>query len=130
MAASVVGAIAPQLKRAEIERAQRKQTESLDAYDYYLRAVACFHKRTKEATDEALPLLYKSMALDPNYAAAYGMAAWIYFWRKINGWMADRPQEASEGARLARRAVELGRAGAVALPNGGPASGHSGRQGG
>src|SRR3546814_20494513 len=40
MAASVVGAIAPQLERAEIERAQRKQTESLDAYDYYLRAVA------------------------------------------------------------------------------------------
>src|SRR3546814_460212 len=64
MAASVVGAIAPQLERAEIERAQRKQTESLDAYDYYLRAVACFHKRTKEATDEALPLLYKSMALE------------------------------------------------------------------
>src|SRR3546814_6733867 len=48
MAASVVGAIAPQLERAEIERAQRKQTERLDAYDYYLRAVACFHKRTKE----------------------------------------------------------------------------------
>ena len=35
--ASVVGAIAPQLERAEIERAKRKPTESLDAYDYYLR---------------------------------------------------------------------------------------------
>jgi TolB-like protein len=85
MAASVVGAIAPQLERAEIDRAQRKQTESLDAYDYYLRAVACFHKGTREAIDEALPLLYRSMALDPDYAAAYGMAAWSYFWRKING---------------------------------------------
>jgi TolB-like protein len=31
---SVVGAIAPQLERAEIERAKRKPTESLDAYDY------------------------------------------------------------------------------------------------
>src|SRR3546814_5498046 len=58
------------------------------------------------------------MALDPSDAAAYGMAAWIYFWRKINGWMADRPQEASEGARLARRAVELGRDDAVALTRG------------
>src|SRR3546814_4215533 len=66
------------------------------------------------------------MALDPNYAAAYGMAAWIYFWRKINGGMADRPQEASEGARLARRAVELGRDDAVALTRGGHALGHFG----
>jgi TolB-like protein len=126
MAASVVGAIAPQLERAEIERAQRKQTESLDAYDYYLRAVACFHKGTKEAIEEALPLLYKSMALDPDYAAAYGMAAWSYFWRKINGWMADRSRESSEGARLARRAVELGRNDAVALTRGGHALGHFG----
>lgn len=126
MAASIVGAIAPQLERAEIQRAQRKQTESLDAYDYYLRAVACFHKGTREAIDEALPLLYKSVDLDPDYAAAYGMAAWCYFWRKINGWMADRPQETSVGARLARRAVELGRDDAVALTRGGHALGHFG----
>src|SRR5437870_13393011 len=34
---NVVGAIAPTLQRAEIERAKRKPTESLDAYDYFLR---------------------------------------------------------------------------------------------
>src|SRR5262249_31006274 len=33
--ASVVAAIAPKLEQAEIERAKRKPTESLDAYDYY-----------------------------------------------------------------------------------------------
>jgi hypothetical protein len=41
---SVIGAISPQLERAEIERAQRKPTENLQAYDYYLRAFACFYK--------------------------------------------------------------------------------------
>ena len=40
VAASVVGAIAPQLEQAEIERAKRKPTGSLDAYDYYLRGIA------------------------------------------------------------------------------------------
>ena len=45
IAASVVGAIAPQLERAEIERAKRKPTESLDAYDYYLRGMANLHQR-------------------------------------------------------------------------------------
>ena len=37
--ASVVGAIAPKLEQAEIERAKRKPTENLDAYDYYLRGL-------------------------------------------------------------------------------------------
>ena len=32
---SVVGAIAPSLEHAEIERAKRKPTENLDAYDFY-----------------------------------------------------------------------------------------------
>ena len=40
--ASVVGAIAPKLEQAEIERAKRKPTESLDAYDYFLRGMAAF----------------------------------------------------------------------------------------
>src|SRR5215510_819499 len=38
--ASVVGAMAPKLEQAEMERAKRKPTERLDAYDYYLRGMA------------------------------------------------------------------------------------------
>jgi TolB-like protein len=121
---SVVGAIASQLERAEIERAQRKPTESLDAYDYYLRGMANLHRGTKEAIDEALPLFYKAVQFDPTFASAYGMAAWCHFWRKVNGWMTDRGQEIAEGARLARRAVEFGKDDAVALARGGHALAH------
>ncbi|MCS3841451.1 TolB-like protein [Pseudomonas sp. JAI111] len=121
---NVVGAIAPQLERAEIERAKRKPTESLDAYDYYLRAMAKLHNGTREALDQALPLFYKSIELDPEFASAYGMAAWCYFWRKLNGWMTDRTLEIAEGVRLARLAVSLGRDDAVALTRGGHALSH------
>jgi TolB-like protein len=113
--ASVVGAIAPQLEQAEIERAKRKPTASLDAYDYYLRGMASYYLRTREAISEALPLFYKAMQLDPHFASAYGMAAWCYGWRKINGWMTDRSKEIAETERLARRAAELGPDDAVAL---------------
>jgi TolB-like protein len=124
VAASVVGAIAPQLERAEIGRAKRKPTESLDAYDYYLRGMANLHRGTREAITEALPLFSKAIQLDPDFASAYAMAAWCHFWRKINGWMTDRAQEVAEGARLARRAVELGKNDAVALARGGHALAH------
>jgi TolB-like protein len=122
--ASVVGAIAPQLERAEIERAKRKPTESLDAYDYYLRGRTHLNQGTREAIGEGLPLFYKAIELDPDFAPAYAMAAWCHFWRKVNGWMTDRTQEIAEGTRLARRAVELGKDDAVALTRGGHALAH------
>jgi TolB-like protein len=123
MTESVVGAIAPTLERAEIERAKRKPTESLDAYDLFLRGMSSFHQRTAEANSEALSLFYKAIEFDGSFASAYAMAAWCYAWRKINNWMADRAQEAAEGVRLARRALELGRDDALALARGGHALG-------
>jgi TolB-like protein/class 3 adenylate cyclase len=116
---NVVGAIAPTLERAEIERAKRKPTESLDAYDYFLRGMASVHQWTSDANDEALRMFRKAIELDPDFASAYGMAAWCYTWRKINGWMVERAQETAEATRLARRAIDLGADDAVALCMGG-----------
>ena len=89
VAASVVGAIAPQLERAEIERAKRKPTESLDAYDYYLRGMADLHRGTREAIDEALPLFEKAIELDPDFASAYGDGRMVSFLAQ-GQWLDDR----------------------------------------
>jgi TolB-like protein/class 3 adenylate cyclase len=117
--AKVVIAIAPKLEQAEIERAKRKPTESLDAYDYFLRGMASLHQWTKVSSDQALELFYHSIELDPGFGAAYGMAAWCFVWRKVNGWMGERAKEVAEADRLARRAVELGPDDALALSGGG-----------
>jgi TolB-like protein len=117
--ASVVGAIAPKMEQAEIERARRKPTEYLDAYDYYLQGMTKVHQATKHANGEALQLFCKAIELDANFASAYGMAAWCYALRKMNGWMTDRATEIAETARLARQAVDLGKDDAVALSMGG-----------
>jgi TolB-like protein/Flp pilus assembly protein TadD len=119
VAASVAGAIAPKLEQAEIQRAKRKSTESLDAYDCYLRGMAHLHQRNRQATGDALQLFYKATELDSEYAAAYGMAAWCYAWRAYNGWMTDRVKERSKGASLAQQAVERGKDDAIALSRGG-----------
>ncbi|MGB8306769.1 MAG: adenylate/guanylate cyclase domain-containing protein, partial [Pseudolabrys sp.] len=117
--ASVVGAIAPRLEQAEVERAKHKPTESLDAYDYFLRGIASLHSWTKESNDEALRLFNKAIELDSDFASAYGMASWCYVRRKGSRWIVDRAQETAETARLARRAAELGWDDAVALAWGG-----------
>jgi TolB-like protein len=124
ISASVVGAIARQLEQAEIDRAKRKATDNLDAYDCYLRGRASLNLGTREAIEEGLPYFYKAIELDPDFASAYAMAAWCHFWRKVNGWMIDRQREIAEGTRLARRAIELGKEDAVALTRGGHALAH------
>jgi TolB-like protein len=113
--ASVVGAIAPKLEQAEIERSRRKPTENLDAYDHYLRGLAGVHQWTKEGTQEALSNFYRAIELDPNFAVAYGMAARTYALRKGGGWASDREAEITETARLASKAAELGKDDAIAL---------------
>jgi TolB-like protein/class 3 adenylate cyclase len=113
--ASVVGSIAPKLEQAEIERTNRKPTENLDAYDYYLRGLAGIHRWTKEGNDDALTNLYRAIELDPNFAAAFGLAARCYVQRRSGGWVTDLPHAVAEAERLARRAATLGTDDAVAL---------------
>jgi TolB-like protein/Tfp pilus assembly protein PilF len=121
---SVVGAIEPKLERAESEHAKRKPTENLNAYDYFLRGMASFHRYTEEGNSDALRLFRNAIELDPDFASPYGMAAWCYSFRQGNRWMIDPTREIAEATRLARNAIELGRDDAVALCSGGWALSH------
>jgi TolB-like protein/class 3 adenylate cyclase len=113
---SVVGAIASVVERAEIERARRKPTESLDAYTIYLRGLAKYYQfGNREVNEEALRLFKSAIEIDPDFAAAYGRAALCYVRAKINGWISVTPNEIAEVKRFAQRAVELGKDDATAL---------------
>ena len=70
----VVGAIAPRVERAEMVRAWRRPPSNTDAYDCYLRGLACLSPMTADGLEQALGLFTKASALDPDYASAYGMA--------------------------------------------------------
>ena len=94
--ANVVGAIAPKLEQAEIARVKNKPTESLDAYDHYLRGMAGLHQWTRETNEEGLSHFYRAIELDPNFAAAYGMAARCYSQRRSSGWTTNAEEEVAE----------------------------------
>jgi TolB-like protein len=116
---SVVGAIAPRLMLAEIERAERKPTENLDAHDHYLRGLASSRLWTRDGNSQGLDHFRKAIELDPDLAAAYAMAAWCYLRRKLHGWMDNPAAEIGEAIRLARKAVQLGHDRALPLCMGG-----------
>jgi adenylate cyclase len=106
----VVGAIAPAVETAEIERAKYKPTESLDAYAIYLRGLARFCQYgNRLATADALRLFNRAIELDPDFALAYSHASHCYAQAKTNSWSSGTANEIAEASRLARRAVELGK---------------------
>jgi len=109
MASSVVGAIEPRLRLSEIERATRKPTERLDAYDFYLRALAQSQKFTDDGMREAIALLERALAIDPCYAPAAAMIGSCRFFQSIQGWGSLSDAEIDEGVQLARQAIDVGK---------------------
>lgn len=103
----VVSAIAPTIRSVEIERARRKRPDSMEAYDYVMRALPQVWALTREGSLEALRLSRRAIELDPGYALAHALAAWCHFWQFVNGWPADPEAARAEGLRLARTALQL-----------------------
>jgi len=118
LTATIVGAIAPRVEQAEIERTKRKPTDRLDAYDYYLRGVAGLSLR---GAAEARKLFLKAAELDPSFAVSYAMAAHCYVLEVIKGGGRPPAEMIAETTRLARRAALLGSEDAVALTQAGDA---------
>jgi adenylate cyclase len=73
---SVVGAIEPSLRQAEIKRVERKRPSDLNAYDLVLRAIPLAHSVMPDGASRGLALLGEALAREPDYAAAHGYAAW------------------------------------------------------
>jgi len=115
---SVVAVITPKVVQAEIARAQAKPTNSLSAYDLYLRALALAFEDKPDSYNQALTLLYRVVELDPNYSSAYGLIANCY-WNRLIQHMVPLGEERARGVEAARRAVEIGRDNPDALARGG-----------
>jgi len=110
VASSVVGAIEPKLRQSEIARAARKPTQSMDAYDLFLRALGQLHQMRKESWLEAIRVAQQALDIDPHYAPAAAISAYTQIVQITQGW-AEPKDEARLAtiAQLARQAVQYGK---------------------
>ena len=102
--ASVVGAIAPKLEQAEIERAKRKPPQNLDAWESFVHGMYLYSQHSDASTKEAIGMLDRAIALDPSYAQDHGLRAVCLAWRTVQGW--ENPETTlADAAAGANRAV-------------------------
>jgi len=98
---NIVGALEPQVNSAEIQRSLRKHEQSLDAWDYVIRAMALIGEFTAPSSTKALELLDKAIEIDPRYARAHSQKAWTIAWRIHQGW-----EDTDEAIRRSMAAAE------------------------
>jgi adenylate cyclase len=102
---SIVGAIEPQLRLAEIIRSRRKRPDDFTAYDLFLRAGPNVNEMTPEGNQKAIELLRQAIKIDPNYASAMALLAWCFTLRVAHGWVRSKDIEAAEALQLAEAAI-------------------------
>lgn len=113
IALNVVGAIEPSLRRAEVERVNRKRPDSLDAYDVVLQAQPDVYSGMPVQVTKALVLLERALALDPKYALAHAFAAMCHHCLFLRAGLHDEERDAS--IRHAQAAIVHGQDDALAL---------------
>jgi adenylate cyclase len=116
---SVVGALVPTLRQAEVERARRKPPARLDAYDYVLRAMPGIQSNTVVEAGPAIELLDQALRLDPEYAYAHALLAAVHgtIYRSATG--EEREASRRQAVAHARRALAIGSDDSVTLASAG-----------
>jgi hypothetical protein len=113
--ASVVGAIEPEIRRADTDWAVRRSPTDPDTYVTVMRGLASLNKWSRAGVDEALRLANQAIAQDPRFSSSYCLAAACYVMYASNGWSSDPERDKAETLRLAEHVLQDRHADALTL---------------
>jgi adenylate cyclase len=87
---AIVATLPGRVEAATHDRAKRKTTDNMAAYECVLAARVLHHRSVREDNEAAQRLLNRALALDTNYAHAHAWKACVLGQSWIYGWCADR----------------------------------------
>ena len=102
----IISALKVKVEKVEQERALRKETANLNAFDYNLRGWWYYHRFTRDTNDKAREMFEKAIELDPEFAIAYAGLGFTYYEEWANQWSQDS-QTLEQAFELAIRATAL-----------------------
>jgi adenylate cyclase len=90
MTRAIVAMLPGRVEAATHDRAKRKQTGNMAAYECVLTAKVLHHRSTRDDNVEAQRLLDRALGLDPNYAHAHAWKACVLGQTWMHDWCSDR----------------------------------------
>ena len=106
---TIVGAIEPELSRAERERARIKQRDSIDAWSTYQRGMFHLYRYTKDDLAQARKLFEDAIAIDPDLGPAYSAIAEACYYEVVYGFVQPDNDNRERATEFAQKAVVLDR---------------------
>ena len=103
----IAAVIVPSLEQAEYRRLAKKQTEALDAWDWYLRGKAHLNELTKQGSIDSRAMFEKSIEIDPDYARAHAEIAYSHYRDIVAGYTENDDKSLRRCLASAQRAVAL-----------------------
>jgi adenylate cyclase len=105
--ASIVATLPGRVEAATRDRAKRKAPDNLAAYECALAGKQLHHRSSRSDNAEALRLLDRAIALDPDYAHAHAWKACTLGQTYVYGWCQDRDATANEIVKELQIALAL-----------------------
>jgi TolB-like protein/class 3 adenylate cyclase/Flp pilus assembly protein TadD len=103
----IVRTLSVRLSDIEQDRAFKKETNDLEAYDYVLRGWELVSRLKRAENFEARQMFRKAVARDPDYAAAYAGLGYSHLYSFEYGWSGSPEAELKRAEDLARRSIAL-----------------------
>jgi adenylate cyclase len=100
----IVSALDVKFEQIEQERALRKDTANLNAFDYNWRGWWYYQRFTKEDNEQARRMFEKAIELEPKFAHAYAGLGFTFYEQWASQWSQD-PQSLERAFELAKKAI-------------------------
>ena len=104
---TLIGAIEPELSKAEEGIASVKSPELLSAWDAYQRGMWHLHKKKPDDFASAKSFFERAISLDPGFASAYSGLALVLFYHGFYGATGSRQETVDKALAVAKKALEL-----------------------
>jgi tetratricopeptide (TPR) repeat protein len=104
---TIAARIQPEMEHAERERAQRKSTNDLGAWDLYHRGMWSLYRFTRKDSNVARTCFRAAIDADPDFGAPYAGLAYQLCYDVWNEAVEDRTKTIQEAEQLARKSIEL-----------------------
>ena len=107
LTSTVVAILPGRVEAATHDRAKRKPTENMAAYECVLAAKVLHHRSTRDDNAEAMRLIDRAIALDPNYAHAHAWRACVLGQAWTHGWGGNAEAVMQQVTRAVETALAL-----------------------
>jgi TolB-like protein/DNA-binding SARP family transcriptional activator len=107
IASMIVAAVEPELAGSERERAIRKPTKHLGAWDLFQRGVALIWQHDRTSINAGRKLIRQAVEFDPNFGQAHGYLAFAALLLLVYEWADDRDGVLRQGIADAGKGIAV-----------------------